>query len=148
VDGATEKIDELLLVELLRTGSFQVIEPGEVERVLLELRIRRTSELSLEDMTAVSQRLNADALLVGSVLEYGRKESRSIGGGQVPSITIVLRLVDVKNGQVRWASSHSRTGDDAEKVFGIGRIRDHSRLSREIVKEMLESLELTVSAQK
>lgn len=140
VDGASEKMDEVLLVELLSIGSFEVVDPGEVEKTLMELRIRRTSELTQQEREDLSEKLNARAFIVGSVLEYGMKESRGVGGGQVPTITVVLRMIDAKTGRILWASSHSRTGDDTEKVFGVGRVRNQSKLSKELAKEIFESL--------
>jgi curli biogenesis system outer membrane secretion channel CsgG len=140
VDGASTKIDEILLVELLHLGLFDVVDPGQVEKVLMELRIRRTSELTREEITALSEKINIRALITGSVLEYGSKESRSSGGASVPTVSVVLRMIEAASGRILWAASHSRTGDDAEKVFGVGRVRNQSKLSKTLIKDMLESM--------
>lgn len=140
VDGASTKVDEIVLVELLHLGLFDVVDPGEVEKVLMELRIRRTYELTREEITALSEKLDIRALLTGSVLEYGSRESRSAGGTSVPTVSVVLRMIEAASGRILWAASHSRTGDDAEKVFGVGRVRNQSKLSKTLIKDMLESM--------
>jgi len=140
VDGASVKVDEILLVELLHLGLFDVVDPGEVEKVLMEMRIRRTSELSREDIDALSEKLDIRAFLAGSVLEYGTKESRSSGGAQVPTVSVVIRMIETASGRILWAASHSRTGDDAEKVFGVGRVRNQSKLSEALIHDMLDSM--------
>jgi hypothetical protein len=145
-DGASQKMDQILLVELLRLGAFDVADPGDVEKVLLDLRIRRASQLSLQEVNAVSEELEVRALMVGSILEYGTMASRPTSGGPVPTISITLRMIHGTTGEIIWAASHSRTGDDAEKVFGIGRTVDPTKLSKDVAREILRALGSFVAA--
>jgi hypothetical protein len=51
-----------------------------------------------------------------------------------------MRIVACDSGQIIWASTHSRRGDDAESFFGIGRIENLQQLAAVTVEEMINTL--------
>lgn len=140
VDGASQRMDEVLFVELLGLGSFEVVDPGQVDQAILELRIRRTSMLTREEAESLSRKLSVRALIAGSLLEYGMKAPRAGSGSVVPSISISLRMIDAGSGSVLWAVTHTRSGDDAEKVFGLGKISSETQLAKVLANEVFDSL--------
>src|SRR4030067_1516057 len=52
-EGAGEIVQKIFLVELLRNKKLSVIEPGEVDQSLKELRIRATQKLSSDQSLKV-----------------------------------------------------------------------------------------------
>ena len=55
--------------------------------------------------------LNVDAVIVGSVSEYGYKHSLN----EEPAVGLSLRLVSAQTGEVIWAASHSVIGTDKQQ---------------------------------
>lgn len=134
---AGKKVVNLLLTELIRTELFELADMGEVENSLRSLRIRTIAEIDLEKLQAFKEQLGVQTVIVGSVDEY---ELRQEGSGTVPVIAVNARMLDAQTGDILWAVSHTRNGDDWETIFGFGRIISLSRLAQIVVSEMLESL--------
>jgi len=142
-------VEQALVVELLDLGSdcdpddkkgvpcFQLVDPGVVETVILEKRLRFTDRLSLEQLKDMGDQLNVKYLLVGSVNEFTVVNEM---GQEHPSVSISVRIVSCADGRILWASTHSKRGDDAETVFGIGRVETLEQLNSITVREMTETL--------
>jgi len=65
--------------------------------------------------------------------------------GDVPSVGATLRLLEVATGGVRWANLSVRTGDDRERVLGIGREHSRERLAAAMAADLLSSFQLPAS---
>ncbi len=141
VEGASRKVYDVFLVEFLGLKRFAVIDRGEVERVLSLQRIRFTSELTREQVQQIGKELHASLLVQGAVLEYGMRQIQGFQIAEVPYITIVVKIIDSVSGDILWASTYSRNGNDTEKVFGLGRITSLNRLSEVMAREMVKSIE-------
>jgi TolB-like protein len=133
----------IFYAELARSGLFDLVEMGEVDAALRELRVRKTGSLSKEQMQQLAQELGADHLMVGTILEAG---ATSTPEGSVPSLGVTLRLLDGTDGRVVWATVHVRTGEDTEKIFGWGRENDFEQLVLETAVETFEQLRATIAA--
>lgn len=138
--GASKQVYDIFLVEFLKVGRFSVVDPGEVERILADERIRFTAELSREQITKVGNEVGATILVQGVILEYGIRQIHGFNMVEVPYLSIMVKMVDTKTGEILWASSYSRNGNDTEKVFGIGRVTSLNRLAELMAAEMVESL--------
>ncbi len=139
-EGASRQIYDVFLVEFLALRRFAVVDRGEVERILSLRRIRFTSELTLEQVRGIGSELHASLLVQGSVLEYGMRQVQGFQVAEVPYITLALKIIDSVSGDILWASTYSRNGNDTEKVFGLGRITSLNRLSEDMAKEMVKSI--------
>jgi TolB-like protein len=117
---------------------FEVVDPGLVETVILEKRLRFTDRLSLEQLQEMGERLSVEYLLVGTVNEF---DFVNDGNVRLPSVSISLRIVTCANGKMVWASTHSKRGDDAETVFGLGRVESLEQLAAKTVREMTKTLQ-------
>lgn len=137
-EDAGEKITEIFTVELLRMGSFSVVEPGRVKKAVMEKRIRTTRDMDIEAVKWLGESLEADLILAGSLLDFSTQESAN---KKVPMVTVIARLVKADSGVTVWAAYQSRQGDDKESLFGWGRITSLSELARLAVSEMLQSLQ-------
>lgn len=149
LENLAEKPDQGVLVmsvfyaELVRVGVFDVVEMGQVEAVLRDLRIRRTGSLSTEQVRQLAEQLGARHLMLGSILEA---ETISTPDGPIPSLSVTLRLLDGTDARVVWANVHIRTGEDHESMFGWGREEDFEQLALTTASEMFEELRVTMMA--
>ena len=86
--------------------------------------------------------MEVKALLVGSVLAYGYRDSEV---GTLPEVAISLRLVATPGSRILWSAVHSRDGSDRESVFGLGRNQNLTNLASQAVHELLETFPETVA---
>jgi hypothetical protein len=136
-ENAEDIVMNSLIVEMLQTELFSIMDPGLVEEAILQRRIRVTNRLPLESLQALGEALGATYLMVGTINEFGFLQD---GQSNVPTVSISLRIVTCASGQIMWATSHSRSGDDAETVFGFGRIKTLDQLASATVREMTRTL--------
>ena len=133
----------IFFAELVRTGVFDLVEMGEVENALRELRIRKTGSLSTEQVRRLAEKLGARHLMLGTILEAGTVTTPD---GPVPSLAVALRLLDGTDARVVWANVHIRTGEDHERMFGWGREDDFEQLALATASEMFQQLRKTTTA--
>ena len=94
VDGATVMTaTQLLRNDLAATGSFSVVEEGEMQRALGELMRCYDSQCAAD----LGQQLGADKAVVGSINRLGEK------------IIVELRLVDVASAKVEFSDRMTST---------------------------------------
>lgn len=134
---AAERTHRMFLTELLNLDAFRVVEPGEVLRAL-----RRDSmdaaALTPEDMKRLGETLKAQALFLGTVLEYD--EGRSGGGPANPRVRLAFRLVDTETGTTLWSVSRTDGGATlASRLFGVGG-SPASALAQDIIRAELAHL--------
>jgi len=65
------------------------------------------------------------------VLAYGYRD------GDVPQVSLSLRLLAVPGGEVLWSGVHNRDGEDRETVFGLGRVESLESLATQTVMELV-----------
>ena len=135
---AAKRITTIFLNQLFARDKFEVIELGEVEKVLIDERVRNTGEIEIAVAKKLGEKLNADYLILGSVVEY---KLVRIGNNDYPVIGITARAIDTKTGQLVWSDHKYGRGNQREKVFGIGRIVSFSELSELIVEKLVISFE-------
>lgn len=136
-EAASDIVMDALVVELLDSGVFEVVDPGVVEVLVLEKRLRLTDRLPLETIQEIGNRLQVECVLVGSVSEFSVVREGKTG---LPNVSISLRLIRCDDARIVWAATHSKRGDDAESVFGIGRISTPEQLVTVMVKDMVETM--------
>jgi len=115
---AGDKVQKIFTTEFLSLGAFEVAEPGQVLRVLANERIENVSALSAPEIKKVGEGLGAQALIFGSVVDFG---STQVGANPSPEVTVQLRLVETQSGITLWSVSHTRSGVKIPvRLFGIG----------------------------
>jgi len=135
--GAGEKLQKIFLVELLKQNQWQVLEPGEVEQALKELRIRVTDKLSAEQARRLQEKLGLDWIFFGTVLEFSTPQT---GSNEPPVVSLTARILDAGKGEIVWAAFGSRQGDDSEFLFEVGRVNSTSELAKKIAEKMVAAL--------
>ena len=135
--NAPDVVLNALVVELLATQHFVVIDPGVVDDVIVRERIRLTDRVPLETLRSLGATLGVDYVFVGSVSEYQMsKQSQDL----IPTVAIALRMVSCSTGAIAWASTHARRGSDTESIFTIGRVETLEELTTLAAREMARTV--------
>ncbi len=136
--GAGGKVMNVVAAEILRRGVFDVVEFGEVAKVLREEGFREEEGVISKSVAErAGKKLNVQAFIVGSVEEYGVSRA---GGSAYPEVSLSLKLIDAKSYKILWEATHSIKGATVmDRLFGIGK-KSPSDLCRELVSEMFDTL--------
>jgi TolB-like protein len=133
---AGEKIRKLVITELLSRG-IDVVEPGEVTRALIELKIRSLGSIKTTDIQNIAKTLGVEALIMGSVEAYGISRGISV---TYPEVAINLRLIEASTGNIIWSVSHTSGGPNFwTRHFGAEGI-SLSEAATKVVKEAIDTL--------
>jgi TolB-like protein len=134
---ADERVREILVVELLAQGLFEPVETGEVNRVLRAQGISNLTGLGPEEIAGLGEALGVQALLFGSVMEYGQRRT---GTFTTPEVALSLKLIECETGVVVWSVSDARTGMPLSmRLFGVGE-QTHSQAIRKLIRQLMDDL--------
>jgi len=134
---AGEKVMNVVATEILRRGVFDVVEFGEVSKVLREEGLKQGNLIGKQLAARAGKRLNIEAILIGSVMQYGVS---NIAGSSFPEVSISLKLVDVNSHTILWEATHNIKGANIlDQLFGIRKdsIED---LCKDVVEEIIDTL--------
>jgi TolB-like protein len=135
--AAADKITKILLIEVLTLEVFDVVEPGQVTKVLKTERVESTEALTPSDLKKIGETLGAQGLFIGTVVDFA--ETRS-GNTPTPEVTIQLRLVETQSGATVWSASETRSGAKASaRLFGIGG-ESLTEAARQLIRKELRTL--------
>ncbi len=117
-----EGVADMLVTALVKSGKFSVIERQEIERILQEQQFGESGMVTPETAPKVGQILGAELFVVGSVSEFGQKESQvsggfgAIGGGlstKQARAVVDIRLINTSTGEIIAAESEEGTESSA-----------------------------------
>lgn len=132
--GAAARVTRIFTSELLSKNAFDIVEPGEVNRVLQKFGLVRTADLSKEQAIQIGKELQVQSLFLGSVNESSTMRS---GSSNINIVTIVSRLVEVENGTTVWSATHTEGGRGfLASIFGGGN-KSMSEVTRKCVKKLI-----------
>lgn len=135
--GAASRATRYFISQLLASESFEVIEPGEVTRVLNEHATVRTGDLTQDQIRAIGQALKVQGLFLGTVNETSAARS---GTSSEHVVTLVVRMVETETGETVWSATHTESGRSFwASLFGAGG-RSQSEVMRRCVKRVLSTL--------
>jgi len=135
--GAGDRATRVFISELLSAEAFDVLEPGEVSRVLEKNGIVRTDELSRQQLMKIGSEMKVNALFMGTVTESDMTRG---GGSNDISVTIVARMVEVETGSTIWSVTNTSNNSSFwSSLFG-SRKKSHSEVLRSCVKSLLKTL--------
>ena len=133
---AGEKIRKTVITELLSRG-VDVVEPGEVTRVLIEQRIKSLGSVKTTDLQNTAKTLGVGALMMGSVEAYGISRGISVS---YPEVSINLRLVEASSGNIIWSVCQTSGGPSFwTRHFGAEGV-SLSDAANIVVKEAIDTL--------
>jgi TolB-like protein len=133
---AGEKIRRIVITELLSRG-IDVIEPGEVTRILRELGVRSLGSIKVSEIQEIGKKLGVEAVMMGSVEAFGISKGISV---TYPEVTINLTLIETSSGNIIWSIRHTSGGASFwTRHFGSEGI-SLSEAARKVVKEAINTL--------
>lgn len=137
-----DRFTRLAWATLGRDGRYTLVDPGQVDGAMVDLRIRSTGVLTRDQLLRMAARLRVRWLLLGSLLEAGAVRTPD---GDVPTFSLVLRLVDGESGEVVWSDLRTRTGEDHETVFGWGRETSLEKLAEAATRDLVAAFVIPTS---
>ena len=133
---AGEKVRRVVITELLLRG-IDVIEPGEVTRVLRESKVRSLGSIKITEIQDMGKTLSVEAVMMGSVETFGISRGISV---TYPEVTIHLILLEASSGDIVWSVRHTAGGASFwTRHFGSEGIT-LSEAARKVVKEAIDTL--------
>jgi TolB-like protein len=134
-ENADEKIRRIVITELLSRDR-DVTEPGEITRILKELKIKSISSIKINEIQTIGKTLGVEAVMMGSVEAYGMSKGISV---TYPEVTINLRLIAVSSGAIIWSIRHTAGGADFwTRHFGSEGL-SLSEAAGKVVREALDT---------
>lgn len=135
--AAAEKVRQLLIIEVLSSGSVEVVDVGEVARGLQAAGVANPASPGTEDVRKLGEQLHVEALMAGSIQEFAQGKA---AGAPATSVALVFRLIETDTGQVIWSSSVSHSGVGAmSRLFGVGGESATER-AHELIRKALKTL--------
>lgn len=119
-------VSDMLVTALVKSGQFLVLERQEMEKVVQEQQFSNSSMVTPETAAKLGKILGAELFIVGSVSEFGVKESSvgggvSLFGGKVSSRTaravVDIRLVNVTTGEI--IAAEQQEGEETSRGLSV-----------------------------
>lgn len=115
---AGEKVRKVVIAELLSAGVVDVVEPGQVNRVLNDQGIQTITAVSSADLKRLGTALGVQSFIVGSVDVY---ETVNFGGVPFAQVTLSFRALDASTGSIVWSKQQTGGGVGiVGRLFGFG----------------------------
>lgn len=135
--GAGNRATRLFISKILAERAFDVVEPGEVSRVLEKYSTVRTGQLTEEQIKGIGQELKVQGIILGTVTESSTVTS---GGTTTSTITIIARMVETENGTTIWSATNTAGGRGFwGTLFGTGG-KSQSEATRNCVDGLIKTL--------
>ncbi len=115
---APDRVRDVFINRLLSTGGVYCLPIGEVKRGTTRAGISDPATPSPEEVVKFAAVVKADAVVVGSVKEYGDVRS---GTAAANVIAVSVQMMEAQTGRVVWAASATKGGVTmSDRLFGGG----------------------------
>ncbi len=139
---AGEKVRSALTIDLMSRHVFDVMEQGEVSKVLGMIfreegfEEGRAVQMDKEMVKMLGEKLGAQAVILGSVNEF----SSSRGGFSNNVVSISVRMIDTSSGIILWQANTTEVGNSTfRKMMGVDQV-EMSILTRDAVRRAVSTL--------
>jgi hypothetical protein len=134
---ASERVRDVFINKLLATGALYVLPVGEVARGVARGEITTPAAASPEDVVKLGGILKAQAVITGTVREYG--EIRA-GAAMANVISVSAQMVETESGRVVWSSASTKGGiTTMDRLFGGGG-QPMNKITEKAVDELILKL--------
>lgn len=116
-------------------GNYLLAQDGDVLKVYRQLRMLPGATPDLEQYRIIADRVSAQVLITGVVLEM--REERGDHGSVNPVAVIEVQIRDGRNGEVLWTTFHRRKGTDYQKTMHFGTLHTVTGLTRQMAEEII-----------
>jgi len=128
-------VKKIVMAELQEAGDYQVLQEGDVAKIYQQMKIYPGRMPNLEQMQIIADRLNAEILITGIILEM--REDPWQYATINPKVVMEIQIRDGRNGETLWTAYHRRQGTDYTKTMHFGTIHSLAGLSRQMVQEII-----------
>lgn len=117
---------DILITELVKSGKFIVVERDKINKIMEEQKLGQSGAIDPNTAAKVGKILGLNALVTGSVSQFGvKKEGKdfiiSQSKQQIVECTVDIRVVDAETGQILLADSGKGVVRKASgKFLGMG----------------------------
>ncbi len=134
---AHEKVRDIVETELLIMGEFELVDRGEVDRLMREMRIKGPGQITPRILMKMASRLGVQGVITGAVEEFSTIRT---GGGAMPVVSLSLKLLDGQSAKVIWqATGTERGGGVLTRLFGVGE-KSLNEVAQILVRRLLKTL--------
>ena len=113
-----DRVRDVLINKLLATGAVYVLPIGEVARGASRAETQNPSAPSPEEVVKLGGILKAEAIITGTVREYGEVRS---GTASSNIASVSLQMIETQTGKVVWSASSTKGGVNLwDRLFGGG----------------------------
>ena len=131
------RVRDMFMTVLQATGAVYVLPPGEIGRGISRVSIRSPEQPTPEEVVALAANVGADAIITGTVLEYGAVRS---GTSSANIISISVEMMEAQTGKIVWSEAATNGGVTAsDRLFGGGG-RPMNGVTEAAIKELMDSL--------
>jgi hypothetical protein len=136
---ASSRVVRELTTELVIADRFEIVDPslvlGEFEKS--NITPDATGQADLTKVREAAERLQATAVIRGSVIEYAMRRA---GTDEFPVVAFDCEMLDVQTGIVIWRMSIQETGKGRLAIIGGSGERSFSRVTQEACQKAVELL--------
>lgn len=140
---AGEKTRSALTIDLMARHVFDVMEQGEVSKVMGMIfreegfEEGRAVQMDKDMVKMLGEKLGVQAVILGSVNEYSSSRG---GGGSNNVVSISMRMIDTSSGIILWQANTTEVGNSMlRKMLGVDQV-EMSILTRDAVRRAVSTL--------
>lgn len=126
---------KIFQAEFQSAGDYQVLQEADIRKTYQQRHIYTGWAPSLEAMKIVADRVNAQLLISGIVLEMREDPGPHLTVN--PKIVLEIQIRDGRTGEVLWTTYHRRLGSDYTKTMHFGTIHSIAGLCRQMAIEII-----------
>jgi TolB-like protein len=129
----------MVMVQLFKNPVFVPVEFGGVRSAIINSRIMDRGEIDYKSIGELSDVLNVDGILVGTVELY------SVGNdnGIPPGVAISARLINARQNRLVWCDSYQMDGDEDISILDFGKIRSVDKVAYRVISQLIKKMEKT-----
>jgi len=134
---AGERVRDTFMGMLLATRALYVLPAGEVNRGLGQANIRASQAPTTEEISKLKKILGVDAVITGTLLEYGRVRS---GSAEANMVSLSLQMIETQTGTTVWSATATKGGITmADRMLGTGG-RPMNDVTIQVINDLLDQL--------
>ncbi|WP_425059523.1 hypothetical protein SCACP_01130 [Sporomusa carbonis] len=143
-------ISDILVNELVKNKSYQVVEREQLRAVLAEQRLGATGAVNPATAAQLGQLLGLDYLVVGKIVEAGAQQINLFGLATQTEVKVVLsvRMIDATTGNILWAEQSEGSvkmgalnDKDGRTIFAQGQSNSaFSEAARKAVAKVVDKI--------
>ncbi|MCG8604430.1 hypothetical protein MJD09_05445 [bacterium] len=142
--GVGEGISDMLITELVKAGSYQVIERGELDQILKEQNLGTSGIVTPQSAAQIGKVLGVELAVMGAVTEFGYRKSK-VGGrikgfglgvqDQSATVAIDCRMVNTTTGEI--VSAENVRKEKSSKGIKVDTRKIHFKSQKEFDESLV-----------